>query len=282
MKKIITIAAAAIALLCYSTNAPAQDDGSNLNKSVSEAFGKMYGHGISNSLKTGPDSAKFNADAFLKGMELALSVDTAEVSKMNGVELGLQLRKMQKSLKENQKVNLNIDMFMAEFKKAFKSDSMPNMQELEMTVMDLMQRASAEAKAKDPEALKNKQEGEEYLAKKVAEGYTKTESGIAYKVLAEGAGENFTADQRIDLRYEGKLINGTVFDATQGDETRALSPTQVVPGFKEALLLMKPGMKIEVVIPGDLAYGVDGRGGLIGPNATLIFTIEAVGVHADK
>lgn len=282
MKKILTIAVAALMLAASSCNSGSANQANGLDDSVSVAFGKMYGHGISNSLKTGPDSAKFNADAFLKGMELALSVDTAEVSKMNGVELGLQLRKMQKSLKENQKVNLNIDMFMAEFKKAFKSDSMPNMQELEMTVMDLMQRASAEAKAKDPEALKNKQEGEEYLAKKVAEGYTKTESGIAYKVLAEGAGENFTADQRIDLRYEGKLINGTVFDATQGDETRALSPTQVVPGFKEALLLMKPGMKIEVVIPGDLAYGVDGRGGLIGPNATLIFTIEAVGVHADK
>ena len=143
-------------------------------------------------------------------------------------------------------------------------------------------KATAAAKANDPQAKTNKEEGEKYLAEKVKEGYTKTESGIAYKVITEGKGENFTADQRIDIRYEGKLINGTVFDATQGDEVRPMSPNQVVPGFKEALLLMKPGMKIEVIIPGDLAYGVDGRGGLIGPNATLIFTIEAVGVHADK
>ena len=245
-------------------------------------MGKVYGSGISSSLKTGPDSAKFNADEFLKGVDYALSVDTAEFSKLSGVELGLNLRKMQKSLKERQNVDLNLDLFLAEFKKAFKSDSMPNMQELEMQLMELMQKATAAAKANDPQAKTNKEEGEKYLAEKVKEGYTKTESGIAYKVITEGKGENFTADQRIDIRYEGKLINGTVFDATQGDEVRPMSPNQVVPGFKEALLLMKPGMKIEVIIPGDLAYGVDGRGGLIGPNATLIFTIEAVGVHADK
>ena len=281
MKKLLTIAVAA--LMLASCNAKADKATSNaLNDSLSETMGKLYGSGISSSLKTGPDSAKFNVDEFLKGVDYALSVDTAEFSKLSGVELGLNLRKMQKSLKEHQNVDLNLDLFLAEFKKAFKSDSMPNMQELEMQYMELMQKATAAAKANDPQAKANKEEGEKYLAEKVKEGYTKTESGIAYKVITEGKGENLTADQRIDIRYEGKLINGTVFDATQGDEVRPMSPNQVVPGFKEALLLMKPGMKIEVIIPGDLAYGVDGRGGLIGPNATLIFTIEAVGVHADK
>ena len=67
-------------------------------------------------------------------------------------------------------------------------------------------------------------------------------------MITEGKGENFTADQRIDIRYEGKLINGTVFDSTQGDEVRPMSPNQVVPGFKEALLLMKPGMKMVLII----------------------------------
>ena len=116
----------------------------------------------------------------------------------------------------------------------------------------------------------------------VKEGYSKTESGLVYKVLAEGSGENFTADQQIDLKYEGKLIDGKVFDSTNGDETRALSPNGVVPGFREALLMMKPGAKMIVVIPGDLAYGADGRGGMIGPNATLVFTIETIGVHEVK
>ena len=282
MKKLLSIAAAAIMLVSCNATTTADNTNSGLSDSVSVAMGKLYGSGISNSLKTGPDSAKFNADEFLKGVDYALSVDTAEFSKLSGVEMGLNLRKMQKSLKERQNVELNIDKFMTEFKKAFKNDSMPNMQELEMELMNLMQRATAEAKANDPKAKANKEEGAKYLEEKVKEGYTKTESGIAYKVITEGKGENFTADQRIDIRYEGKLINGTVFDSTQGDEVRPMSPNQVVPGFKEALLLMKPGMKIEVIIPGDLAYGVDGRGGLIGPNATLIFTIEAVGVHADK
>ena len=125
-------------------------------------------------------------------------------------------------------------------------------------------------------------DGEAYAAKMVKEGYSKTESGLVYKVLAEGSGENFTADQQIDLKYEGKLIDGKVFDSTNGDETRALSPNGVVPGFREALLMMKPGAKMIVVIPGDLAYGADGRGGMIGPNATLVFTIETIGVHEVK
>lgn len=282
MKKLLTIAVAALMLASCNASKADKATSNALNDSLSETMGKLYGSGISSSLKTGPDSAKFNVDEFLKGVDYALSVDTAEFSKLSGVELGLNLRKMQKSLKEHQNVDLNLDLFLAEFKKAFKSDSMPNMQELEMQYMELMQKATAAAKANDPQAKANKEEGEKYLAEKVKEGYIKTESGIAYKVITEGKGENFTADQRIDIRYEGKLINGTVFDATQGDEVRPMSPNQVVPGFKEALLLMKPGMKIEVIIPGDLAYGVDGRGGLIGPNATLIFTIEAVGVHADK
>ena len=79
MKKLLTIAVAA--LMLASCNAKADKATSNaLNDSVSEAMGKLYGSGISSSLKTGPDSAKFNADEFLKGVDYALSVDTAELA----------------------------------------------------------------------------------------------------------------------------------------------------------------------------------------------------------
>ena len=126
---------------------------------------------------------------------------------------------------------------------------------------------------------KNKADGQAYAEKMVKEGYTKTASGLVYKMINEGTGETFNADQSIDIKYEGKLIDGKVFDATQGEETRSMAPGQVVPGFREALMLMKPGAKMIAVIPGDLAYGAEGRGDIIGPNATLVFTIETVGVH---
>ncbi|MGM9802851.1 MAG: FKBP-type peptidyl-prolyl cis-trans isomerase [Muribaculaceae bacterium] len=278
MKKILAMAAAAMMLFSCNGNA---SKNVTLSDSVSSLMGEMYGYGIADQMKNGPDSAKFDKSAFIQGMEMIASMDTAEISKIRGMQLGFQLLQMQMQFKQQQHIDFNTQAFITEFKKAFTSDSLKDPQMLQMQLYPMMERAAREAKLNDPVAKKNKEEGEAYAAQKLKEGYQKTESGLVYKMLNEGAGETFTADQTIDIKYEGKLVNGQVFDSTNGDETRAMSPNQVVPGFREALLMLKPGAKIEVVIPGDLAYGIDGRGGMIGPNATLIFTIEAVSVHQD-
>ncbi len=274
MKKIFSIVAAAVMLV--SCNGKAQMS-ETLSDTISVRMGEMYGYGVADQMKNGPDSAKFDAHEFIKGLESVISMDTAEVNRMNGIAMGLNLLQMQKQAK-NQFVDMNKELLVEAFKKAFLSDSTVNMQELQMEVMTLMQRATNEGKRNDPKAKKNAEDGAAYAAAKVEEGYQKTESGLVYKVIAEGKGEVFAENDNIEVKYEGKLIDGTVFDATQGDETRTMRPTQVVPGFKEALMMMKPGAKMEVVIPGDLAYGIDGRGGLIGPNATLVFTLETIGV----
>ena len=279
MKKILSMAAAALLLVSCNGNASKNE---TLSDSISNLMGEMYGYGIASQMKNGPDSAKFDKAAFIQGMEMVANIDTAEMSKLQGMQLGMQLAQMQMQLKQQQKVDFDKKKFIEAFKKAFSSDSLKDPQMLQMQLMPMIERASREAKLNDPVAKKNKADGEAYAAKMVKEGYSKTESGLVYKVLAEGSGENFTADQQIDLKYEGKLIDGKVFDSTNGDETRALSPNGVVSGFREALLMMKPGAKMIVVIPGDLAYGADGRGGMIGPNATLVFTIETIGVHEVK
>lgn len=279
MKKILSMAAAALLLVSCNGNASKNE---TLSDSISNLMGEMYGYGIASQMKNGPDSAKFDKAAFIQGMEMVANIDTAEMSKLQGMQLGMQLAQMQMQLKQQQKVDFDKKKFIEAFKKAFSSDSLKDPQMLQMQLMPMIERASREAKLNDPVAKKNKADGEAYAAKMVKEGYSKTESGLVYKVLAEGSGENFTADQQIDLKYEGKLIDGKVFDSTNGDETRTLSPNGVVPGFREALLMMKPGAKMIVVIPGDLAYGADGRGGMIGPNATLVFTIETIGVHEVK
>lgn len=193
--------------------------------------------------------------------------------------MGMQVLQMQMQLKQQQKIDFNKTAFVEAFKKAFMSDSLKDPQMIQMQLMPMMERASREAKLNDPIAKKNKADGQAYVEKMVKEGYTKTASGLVYKMINEGTGETFNADQSIDIKYEGKLIDGKVFDATQGEETRSMAPGQVVPGFREALMLMKPGAKMIAVIPGDLAYGAEGRGDIIGPNATLVFTIETVGVH---
>jgi len=279
MKKILSIAAAALMLVSCNGNA---SKNVTLSDSISDLMGEMYGYGVAGQMKNSPDSAKFNKSAFIQGLEMVANMDTAEMSKLQGMQMGMQVLQMQMQMKQQQKVDFDKAKFVAAFKKTFMSDSVKDPQMIQMQLMPMLERASREAKLNDPVAKKNKADGEAYAAKMVKEGYKKTASGLVYKVINEGAGETFAADQQIDLKYEGKLIDGKVFDATQGDETRAMSPNQVVPGFKEALMMMKPGAKMIAVIPGDLAYGIDGRGEIIAPNSTLVFTIETVGLHVDK
>lgn len=279
MKKILSIAAAALMLVSCNGNA---SKNVTLSDSISDLMGEMYGYGVAGQMKNSPDSAKFDKSAFIQGLEMVANMDTAEMSKLQGMQMGMQVLQMQMQMKQQQKVDFDKAKFVAAFKKTFMSDSVKDPQMIQMQLMPMLERASREAKLNDPVAKKNKADGEAYAAKMVKEGYKKTASGLVYKIINEGAGETFAADQQIDLKYEGKLIDGKVFDATQGDETRAMSPNQVVPGFKEALMMMKPGAKMIAVIPGDLAYGIDGRGEIIAPNSTLVFTIETVGLHVDK
>ena len=109
--------------------------------------------------------------------------------------------------------------------------------------------------------------------------YTTTESGLKYKVMREGQGESPTATSTVVVDYTGRLEDGTVFDSSYMRGEPAQFPVSgVVPGFGEALQLMKPGAAYRVIIPGNLAYGEMGQPQAgIGPNATLIFDLELLG-----
>lgn len=128
---------------------------------------------------------------------------------------------------------------------------------------------------------KIKKENEDYL-KEYAKGkdVKKLPSGVMYKVLKEGKGEVANDSSEVVVRYEGKTIDGKVFDSTKGDETATLPANGTIPGFSEALKKMPVGSKWEVCIPQALAYGEQGApGGKIKPYSTLIFTIEVVKVQ---
>ena len=107
--------------------------------------------------------------------------------------------------------------------------------------------------------------------------YTFTKSGIAYKVIKAGEGKNFSDSDVVKVNYVGRHIDGTEFDKS-GENPVPFNLKQVIPGFAEMIQLMKPGSKVTVVIPGDLAYGAQGNRG-IEPNETLIFDIETLGVQ---
>lgn len=106
-----------------------------------------------------------------------------------------------------------------------------------------------------------------------------TASGLQYEVLEEGTGKMPAATDSVTVHYTGKLIDGTVFDSSvERGVPATFGVTQVIPGWVEALQLMKAGSKWRLHIPSQLAYGPNGAGGVIGPNATLIFDVELLKV----
>lgn len=105
-----------------------------------------------------------------------------------------------------------------------------------------------------------------------------TASGLQYEVLQEGSGKQPKAEDFVTVHYTGKLIDGTVFDSSvERGEPATFGVTQVIPGWVEALQLMKEGAKFRLFIPSQLAYGPQGAGP-IGPNQTLIFDVELIKV----
>lgn len=126
----------------------------------------------------------------------------------------------------------------------------------------------------------NAKAGEEFLANNGKRAEVKTTaSGLQYEVLEEGNGPKPTAQDKVEVHYTGKLIDGTVFDSSEERGVPAtFGVTQVIPGWVEALQLMNEGSKWRLFIPSALAYGPQGAGGLIGPNSTLIFDVTLLKV----
>lgn len=143
---------------------------------------------------------------------------------------------------------------------------------------EALQKKQEEAAAKLGEI--NAQAGKEFLAENGKRAEVKTlPSGLQYEVLEEGDGPIPTADDQVVVHYTGKLIDGTVFDSSvDRGEPATFGVTQVIPGWVEALQLMKAGSKWRLFIPSDLAYGPRGAGGMIGPNQTLLFDVELIKV----
>lgn len=136
-----------------------------------------------------------------------------------------------------------------------------------------IQAAAMEARSRQGE--ENAAAGAAYLAENGARAeVTTTESGLQYEVLRAGEGAAPTLDDQVRLHYRGTLIDGTEFDSSYDGEPVVFQAGRLIAGFSEALALMQPGSHFRVVIPSDIAYGPNGSGGAIGPNATLIFEIE--------
>ena len=116
---------------------------------------------------------------------------------------------------------------------------------------------------------------------KLSIGYTTSASGLKYKILVSTKNKKAVNGNRVKVHYTGKLIDGNVFDSSLRRNSPfefTIGEGRVIKGWEEALKILKVGEKASFIIPSDLAYGARGAGGVIAPNATLIFEIELLDI----
>jgi FKBP-type peptidyl-prolyl cis-trans isomerase FklB len=191
-----------------------------------------------------------------------------------GIDIGRKLKA--------QAIDLDGDLVSRGIKDALGGKSAMSDADMRTAMMTFQQELLAKQNAvAQVQAEKNKKEGEDFLAaNKKKPGVVTLPSGLQYQVVKEGTGKTPKATDTVTTNYEGKLIDGTVFDSSYKRGEPASFPVNgVIKGWTEALQLMKAGSKWKLFIPSELAYGANPRpGGPIGPNAVLIFDIELLDV----
>lgn len=227
----------------------------------------LFSAGLLLSLGSCAQKDRTSADA--QNIELTTSTDS--ISYILGMSLGTNIR-------ENN-IDVNSNAVMAGVEDALKGEEATkiSMQEGNQIVMKFMQQKQNE------EASANLKKAEDFLAEnKTKEGVKTTDSGLQYKVIKQGDGPIPTESDRVKVHYEGKLLNGEVFDSSyERGEPAQFGVTQVIPGWIEVLQLMPVGSTYEVYVHPDLAYGERGSRA-IGPNETLIFKIELLDIVDSK
>jgi FKBP-type peptidyl-prolyl cis-trans isomerase FklB len=155
--------------------------------------------------------------------------------------------------------------------------------ELRATMTALQQQVNQrEEQQKAAAAVNNKKEGETFLAEnKKKDGVVTLPSGLQYKIIKTAAGKKPTEDDTVLCQYRGTLLNGTEFDSSYTTGMPATFLVKgLIPGFKEALEQMPVGSTWQFFIPAELAYGETGAGDVVGPNATLVFQVELIGIQS--
>jgi FKBP-type peptidyl-prolyl cis-trans isomerase FklB len=131
-------------------------------------------------------------------------------------------------------------------------------------------------------AAENRIAGQRFLAENGRKpGVITTASGLQYQVVTAGTGPIPTLQDVVQVHYRGSLVNGTVFENSRdrGDAAARIPVRGVIRGWSEALQLMPVGSVWNVYIPSNLAYGLDNAPEKIGPNQTLVFTLELIGIE---
>ena len=290
MKALKYIAIALGLLVCVSTNASKRVKKSK-KKAVAEKvdtipmadFSYAYGIAQTNGLKNylaqrmGVEEA-YMAD-FLAGFDKATldEADKREKARLAGIEIRQQVEN-QIVPQVNRQINDSLDLlnrqrFVEGFRAAIAGNATltsDSAQAVATKQLDYYNSVKMEAKYGQ-----NRRDGEAFLkANAKKDSVVTTKSGLQYKILTAGTGATPTAEQKVKVNYEGRLIDGTVFDSSyKRKQPATFACNQVIKGWTEALTMMPVGSKWEIYIPQDLGYGAR-EAGKIPPFSTLIFTVE--------
>ena len=284
MKRIAIIALAA--LICTAANAKEeQKTAVNLTStidSLSYSIGLAQSNGLVEYLTSHLNVDTAYMDQFIKGLNEVINVgkDKEKQAYLVGMQIGQQIvGQMMPGINneifgKDTTQTLSMDKFVAGFTAgATGKNQLMTMEQAGASAQELMQRVKGESMMKVWGEYKAA--NEKWLADNAKkEGVKTLPSGVQYKVITEGNGENPTETSKVVVDYEGKLIDGTVFDSSyERGEPATFGVNQVISGWTEALCMMPVGSKWEVYIPASKAYG-EREQGPIKPFSTLIFTIE--------
>ena len=288
MKKFFSVAlvAAAVATMMSCGNNPKPSLKTDVD-TLSYAIGMSQSQGLMDYLANAKGVDTTYIAEFLQGVNDGASSadDKKKAAYLAGVEIGQQIaNNMTKGLNYNlfgedstQTVSLN--NFMAGFVSGVTGkNSKMKVSEADSVAQVLFERIKAKSQEKQFGA--NKAEGEKFLADNAKkEGVKTLPCGVQYKVLKEGNGAMPADTSIVVVNYEGKLVDGTVFDSNKnhGGEPATFRVGQVIKGWQEALKAMPVGSEWEIYIPQELAYGANQQGS-IPPFSTLIFKVELVEV----
>ena len=296
MKKIILATAVAATALLSACN-----DGAPKANLKTEADTLSYELGMAVSAppdelgnylaQTGSDSAY--VDEFLKGIKdgVTAAEDKKKMAYYMGVQSGMQMKMQMFAQIESQiygndsTKKLSAKNFLAGFTSVVKDKSTLEVDgkvvDKEMAGKLLNQRIEEMSKARMAEEhAAEKKASEDFMAKMAKEaGVKRLDSGVLYKVLKEGDGAIPDEKATVEVLYEGKLVDGTIFDSTArlGGKPAEFPVGSVIKGWTSALTHMPVGSEWEIYVPWDLAYGEQGRGN-IPPFAALIFKVQLVGI----
>ena len=253
--------------------------------SVSYAAGMSVTNGLAQFLKQQHNVDTTNMADFIRGFQESMKAGDDPVARAYaaGLQIADQVKgRMLPGIKDefnDSPDSISANLFCRGFVAALKSDTTLFSQAAAETYFKDKQ--VADKKAKDEKLYgPNREAGKRFLAENAKkDSVIITPSGLQYKVLVKGEGEVPQLTDKVLVNYEGRLVDGTVFDASakHGDKPASFRADQVIKGWTEALTMMPVGSKWQLYIPQELAYG-ERNAGQIKPYSTLIFDVELVGI----